>query len=129
MFAISLFAGNARDQIDYDDKYIYCGTESGDIFVSDLSTMKFIGKSMDKELLQAGVVTIACLWDKTLLVGAGDGTVCVMSDKLRRNTKYVSHKRFSYFRYFLNKTLPIFARHIPRKMRLLFHLLCLSQCH
>ena len=45
-------------QIDFDDKYIYSGTESGDIFVSDLSTMKFIGKSADKELFEGGVVTI-----------------------------------------------------------------------
>ena len=74
-------------QVSADDKYFYCGTTSGDILAVNMTTNNFQTVGPEKDKFSLGVTSLLRLGSGELLVGAGDGTVCVvggMDEKFKR---------------------------------------------
>jgi len=61
-----------------DDKYFYCGTTTGDILAVNMVSNTFQLVGPEKERFSQGVSSLAILPSGELVVGAGDGTVCVV---------------------------------------------------
>jgi hypothetical protein len=67
--------------IDSSDTYAYCGTRTGDvleIFI-DKATFKRVGPI--NRIFTAGISSIISSFGKSLIVGAGDGTVAKINKK------------------------------------------------
>lgn len=71
--------------IDDDDRYLFCGTSSGDVLKIQLHNNAFLFKKASKKPLCMGVNTLVKQQDGLLVAGAGDGTVCTIDpDTLKR---------------------------------------------
>ena len=78
-------------EVTSDDKYVYCGTTSGDILAINMSSYNLQSLSSEKERISLGVASLSLLIKGDLLIGGGDGTVCVykgLKDKLKRVNRY-----------------------------------------
>lgn len=77
-------------QVSDDDKFFFCGTTSGDIMAVNMSTFNFQLLGPEKDRFSLGVTALALLKSGELVVGAGDGTVCLVkgaADHFKRTNK------------------------------------------
>lgn len=78
-------------QIAEDDQTFYCGTTTGDILGVNMRTqiIQLIGPK--KELFSLGVRALALLKNKEMIIGAGDGTVCIVKgDNFKKDAKKIA---------------------------------------
>jgi len=66
-------------QVSEDDKFIYCGTTSGDILQINMKTQLLCHYGPAKEKFSQGIGSISLLNDGNLLLGSGDGNVAVVN--------------------------------------------------
>lgn len=66
-------------QVSSDDKFFYCGTTTGDILAINMVTNTFQVVGPEKEKFSLGVTSLLALPSGEFVVGAGDGTVAVVS--------------------------------------------------
>lgn len=77
-------------QVSDDDKYFFCGTTSGDIMAINMTTFNFQLIGPEKDRFCLGISALALLRSGELVVGAGDGTVCLvkgMNEQFKRTSK------------------------------------------
>lgn len=60
-----------------DDSFFYCGTTTGDIFAVNMSSTRFQKLGPEKQRFGLGINCLKLLTTGDMLVGAGDGTICV----------------------------------------------------
>ena len=68
-----------------DDKYVYCGTTTGDILEINMDSKNLSTLSSEKEC--GGITSLSLLVKGDLLVGGGLGTVCVYKVKCGKGNK------------------------------------------
>jgi len=71
-------ARNCGVQVSPDDKYFYCGTTTGDILAVNMVSNTFQLVGPEKERFSQGVASFVLLPSGEFVVGAGDGTICVV---------------------------------------------------
>lgn len=74
-------------EVTSDDQYVYCGTTSGDILEINMSSKNLSTLSSEKERISLGITSLSLLIKGDLLVGGGDGTVCVYKMKVSKDSK------------------------------------------
>ena len=69
-------------QFDECDEFLYCGTDTGDIIGVNMKSKNFqeVGPK-PKEMFSCGITCLTLLKNGQILVGAGDGTVCITEGK------------------------------------------------
>ena len=67
-----------------DDKYFYCGTTTGDILAINMASNSFQMVGPEKDRFSQGVTGLALLPSGEFVVGAGDGTICVVGSMENR---------------------------------------------
>eukprot|EP00794_Sanderia_malayensis_P009374 gene9374-10361_t len=65
-------------QVSDDDKFMFCGTTSGDILQINMRTKLLCHYGPPKDKFSQGVLSLALIKSGDILVGAGDGTVAVI---------------------------------------------------
>ena len=65
-------------QVSPDDKYFYCGTTTGDILAINMVSNTFQLVGPEKERFSQGVTSLVLQPSGEFIVGAGDGTICVV---------------------------------------------------
>jgi len=73
-----------------DDKFFYCGTTTGDILAINMVTNTFQLVGPEKDRFSQGVTSLAVLPSGEFVVGAGDGTICIVGgiESRFKRTKY-----------------------------------------
>lgn len=70
-----------------DDSYFYCGTTTGDILRVNMQSYNCQSHGPEKDRFSLGICSLVILKTGEILVGAGDGTVAVVTDKFKRTKK------------------------------------------
>jgi len=65
-------------EVSPDDKFFYCGTTTGDILAINMVTNTFQLIGPEKDRFSQGVTSLVALPSGEFVVGAGDGTICVV---------------------------------------------------
>lgn len=68
-----------HNQVAEDDSYFYCGTSSGDVLKVNAKTCLLNSCKPEKEKFSLGVTALSLLVNGKILIGGGDGTICVVN--------------------------------------------------
>jgi len=71
-------------KMDENDKFFYCGTDSGDILQVNAKTRLLSSYGPDKDRFSQGVRVLQLMSNGEILVGAGDGTIAVVAMKEKK---------------------------------------------
>jgi cilia- and flagella-associated protein 52 len=67
--------------IDITDTFAYCGTRTGDLLEIYIEKATFRKLGPINRIFNGGIQTMICSFPKSLIIGAGDGTIAKIDKK------------------------------------------------